>query len=59
MHHSEYEIDQDSTYCSRYQQKIFVPEFLFAEIEQQVITQLLQTIKIPAEDADNKQNVNR
>ena len=36
-----------------------VPEFLFAEIEQQVLNVIFNTIKIPSEDADNKQNINR
>ena len=43
----------------RYKHKIFIPEFLFAEVEQQVITQLMNAMKIPAEDSDNKQNINR
>ena len=51
--------NEDDKCIPRYRQKIFIPEFLFAEVEQQVITQLMNTIKIPAEDADNKQNVNR
>ena len=43
----------------RYKQQFYVPEFLFAEIEQQVIQQLSLTMKVPSEDSDNKQNVNR
>ena len=43
----------------RYRQECNIPEFLFAEIEQQVLQQLMATVNIPQEDSDNKQNVNR
>tara|TARA_R110000823_G_scaffold181046_1_gene313338 strand:+ start:32 stop:703 length:672 start_codon:yes stop_codon:yes gene_type:complete len=43
----------------RYLQQIFIPEFLYAEIETQVLNQLNNTMKVPTEDADNKLNVNR
>ena len=43
----------------RYKQQIYIPEFLFAEIEQQVIQQLMNTLKVPSEDSDNKVNINR
>ncbi|BCV01374.1 MAG: hypothetical protein CM15mV42_0500 [uncultured marine virus] len=36
-----------------------IPEFLFAEIEAQVLAGIFNTIKVPSEDADNKQNINR
>ena len=46
--------------CSpRYEHQIFIPEFLFSEIEQQVVNSLVNTMKIPAEDSDNKLNANR
>ena len=51
--------DPEDDCVPRYKQQFFVPEFLFAEIEQQVIQQLMMTLKIPSEDADNKQNINR
>jgi hypothetical protein len=38
---------------------MFVPEFLFAEIEQQVMQETFNTLKVPSEDSDNKQNLNR
>ena len=38
---------------------MYIPEFLFAEIEAQVLGGMFNTLKIPAEDSDNKQNVNR
>jgi len=40
-------------------QRCIVPEFLHAEIEQQVLQEKINTMKAPAEDGDNKQNVNR
>lgn len=43
----------------RYEQKINIPEALFAEIEQQVVNAMLLTVKVPVEDGDNKVNVNR
>ena len=43
----------------RYRQECNIPEFLFSEIEAQVLQQLMATMNIPAEDSDNKQNVNR
>jgi hypothetical protein len=51
---------EDNDDCiPRYLQNIYIPEFLFAEIEQQIMNVLMNTLKIPAEDADNKQNINR
>ena len=43
----------------RYRQECNIPEFLFAEIETQVLQQLMASINVPAEDSDNKQNINR
>ena len=43
----------------RYEQAINIPEALFAEVEQQVLQVMMNTLQIPAEDSDNKQNVNR
>tara|TARA_R110001592_G_scaffold315323_2_gene591259 strand:- start:50116 stop:50787 length:672 start_codon:yes stop_codon:yes gene_type:complete len=43
----------------RYEQQINIPEFLYAEIEQQVLTVMLQRINIPQEDSDNKKNPHR
>ena len=50
---------KDDDCIPRYLQNIYIPEFLFAEIEQQIMNVLMNTLKIPAEDADNKQNINR
>ena len=38
---------------------MYIPEALFAEIEQQVVNTMLNTIKVPSEDSDNKRNLNR
>jgi hypothetical protein len=43
----------------RHLQIMYIPEFLFAEIENQIMNVLLNSVKIPAEDSDNKQNINR
>ena len=43
----------------RYEHEINIPEALFAEIEQQVLGVMMNTLKIPAEDADNKLNLHR
>ena len=40
-------------------QRIYIPEFLYAEIETQVLNQLMNTMKVPSEDSDNKININR
>jgi len=56
---SLWKCDGEDRCVPRYRQECFIPEFLFAEIENQVLSQLMSTAQIPAEDADNKQNVNR
>jgi len=51
---------EDEDKCvPRYDQKINIPDFLFAEIETQILQVMTNTIKIPSEDSDNKQNINR
>jgi len=56
---SGFTCDVDDDCIPRYKQQIFIPEFLFAEIETQVLNQLLNTMKVPSEDSDNKININR
>ena len=51
--------DTEDNCTPRYLQQLYIPEFLFAEIETQVLNQLMNTMKIPAEDSDNKININR
>jgi hypothetical protein len=43
----------------RYKQEINIPESLFAEIEQQVMQVMSNTLRIPSEDSDNKINLHR
>lgn len=46
--------------CSQKQTQLTnIPEDLFAEIEQQVLAEILPQTRIPADDADNKQNIYR
>ena len=56
---SKWDCDETNDCTPRYLQSIFIPEFLFAEIEAQVLQAMFMTLKVPAEDSDNKQNVNR
>ena len=56
---SKYSCDIEDDCAPRYLQSSGIPEFLFAEIETQVMNQLLNTIKVPSEDSDNKININR
>jgi hypothetical protein len=51
--------DEEDNCKPRYTQQFFVPEFLFAEIETQVIGQMSATLQIPPEDSDNKINIHR
>lgn len=52
--------EDDTDKCiPRYEQEIPFPEFLLAEIETQILTQMFNTLKIPTEDSDNKLNPNR
>lgn len=55
---SQWLCDTD-TCIPRYEQEINIPEFLFAEIEGQVLNTMMGTLKIPSEDSDNKINPNR
>jgi|13_taG_2_1085334.scaffolds.fasta_scaffold41138_2 hypothetical protein len=43
----------------RYKQQINIPEFLYSEIEAQIIQTLATRMQIPQEDASNNKNVNR
>ena len=56
---SGWNCDDEDLCTPRYLQQLYIPEFLFAEIETQVLNQLMNTMKIPAEDSDNKININR
>jgi hypothetical protein len=56
---SKWSCDTSDDCTPRYLQNIYIPEFLFAEIETQVLNQLMNTMKVPSEDSDNKLNINR
>ena len=56
---SEWTCEVKDNCVPRYLQNLYIPEFLFSEIEGQIFNTAIQTIKIPAEDSDNKQNINR
>tara|TARA_R100000656_G_scaffold99178_2_gene71973 strand:- start:52 stop:723 length:672 start_codon:yes stop_codon:yes gene_type:complete len=56
---SSFSCDDNDDCVPRYEQQINIPEFLYAEIEQQVLTVMLQRMQIPPEDSDNKKNPNR
>lgn len=56
---SKWDCDDKNDCTPRYLQNFYIPEFLFAEIEAQVLQQMFNTLKVPSEDSDNKQNVNR
>tara|TARA_Y100001954_G_C15531800_1_gene464510 strand:- start:24 stop:695 length:672 start_codon:yes stop_codon:yes gene_type:complete len=56
---SKWTCDKEDDCIPRYMQQMNIPEFLFAEIETQVLAVIFNTIKVPSEDADNKQNINR
>ena len=56
---SEWNCDKKDNCKPRYLQQIFIPEFLFAEIETQVISQMSATVQVPPEDSDNKINIHR
>jgi len=56
---SGYDCDVENDCTPRYLQQIFIPEFLFSEIEQQVLNIMLNTMQIPPDNSDNNQNPNR
>jgi len=56
---SKWTCDTEDDCIPRYLQNLYIPEFLFSEIESQIFNTAINTIKIPGEDSDNKQNPNR
>jgi hypothetical protein len=51
--------DETEACIPRYKQEINIPEALFAEIESQILPVMMNTLKIPGEDSDNKINPHR
>ena len=56
---TKWNCDTEDDCTPRYEQEIYIPEALFAEIESQVIQTMVGTLKIPSEDSDNKRNLAR
>tara|TARA_Y100001938_G_C8060340_1_gene416839 strand:- start:709 stop:1380 length:672 start_codon:yes stop_codon:yes gene_type:complete len=56
---SEWNCDPNDNCKPRYLQQAYIPEFLYSEIESQVLQQLLMTAKLPPEDSHNNQNILR
>jgi hypothetical protein len=54
-----WDCDTENNCTPRYKQEIYIPEALFAEIEQQVVATMMNTLKVPSEDSDNKRNLMR
>ena len=51
--------DESKQCISREEQESFIPEELYAQIEQAVLQELGITAQLPPDDGDNKQNVMR
>jgi len=51
--------DTDDDCVPRYLQNLYIPEFLFTEIENQILNTAMNTMKVPAEDGNNNKNINR
>jgi hypothetical protein len=56
---STWTCDEEDDCVPMYLKTFYIPEFLFSEIENQILNMAFNTIKIPGEDSDNKQNPNR
>ena len=56
---TKWNCDTEDDCTPRYEQPIYIPEALFAEIEGQVIQTMMGTMQIPSEDSDNKRNLHR
>jgi hypothetical protein len=56
---TKWNCDTSDDCTPRYEQDIYIPEALFAEIEGQVIQTMMGTLQIPSEDSDNKRNLHR
>ena len=56
---SDWLCDTKDQCVPRYEQEMNIPESLFAEIESQVLQVMMNTVRIPSEDSDNKINLHR
>ena len=51
--------ETDDDCVPRYLQNLYIPEFLFSEIENQLLNTAFNTMKVPSEDGNNNKNPNR
>jgi len=56
---SDWLCDSPDECVPRYEQELYVPEALLAEIENQVVNGMFNTLKVPQEDGDNQVNALR
>ena len=56
---SEWTCKTEDDCVPRHLQFMYIPEFLFAEIENQILNVLFNSIKVTPEDSHNKININR
>jgi len=56
---SKWTCDTEDDCVPRYLQSMYVPEFLFSEIENQILNVQFNTLKVTPEDGHNKININR
>ena len=56
---SAWTCDTEDDCVPRYLQNMYIPEFLFAEIENQILQVQFNTLKVTPEDSHNKVNINR
>ena len=57
---SKWTCDDEDDCVPRYLQELYIPEFLFSEIENQILNTTFNTIKIPSDiDGDNSKNILR
>ena len=56
---SKWTCDEEDDCVPRYLQSMYIPEFLFSEIENQILNVQFNTLKVTPEDAHNKININR
>lgn len=56
---SDWLCDSTDRCTPRYEQQLYIPESLLAEIEQQVLMMLSNAAGIPSDDSDNKINIHR
>ena len=56
---SKWTCEDDDDCTPRYLQDFYIPEFLFSEIENQILQVSFSSIKVRSDDGDNSKNINR